>query len=47
MEFLGSLPWDPAILDADSAGTQPYADLSRAPPELSSLVESIGPVNRG
>lgn len=44
MEFLGALPWDPAILDADLSGTQPYADLSRAPPELSALVESIGPV---
>jgi CO dehydrogenase maturation factor len=45
MEFLGALPWDPAILDADRSGTQPYPDLSCAPAELTSLVEAIGPVN--
>jgi CO dehydrogenase maturation factor len=46
MEFLGALPWDPAILEADHSGTQPYADLSRAPGELDALVEAIGPVDR-
>ncbi len=46
MEYLGALPWDPAILDADLSGTQPYADLSHAPPALASLVEAIGPVRR-
>jgi CO dehydrogenase maturation factor len=46
MEWLGALPWDRAILDADGSGTQPYPDLSRAPAELISLVDAIGPVNR-
>jgi len=45
MEFLGALPWDPAILEADGDGAQPYADLTAAPAELTSLVEAIGPVN--
>jgi CO dehydrogenase maturation factor len=41
MEFLGAIPYDPAILDADRDGTQPYAELSRAPAELSSIVAAI------
>ncbi len=41
MDFLGALPWDPAILDADRAGEAPYADLSSAPGALASIVEAI------
>jgi CO dehydrogenase maturation factor len=43
LEFLGALPYDPSILDADRRGESPYSDLSRAPAELVSLVEAIGP----
>lgn len=42
LEFLGALPWDPAILEADRGGEMPYADLSRAPRELGAIVEAIG-----
>jgi CO dehydrogenase maturation factor len=42
VEFLGALPYDPAILDADRDGEVPYADLSRAPAELGAIVEAIG-----
>jgi CO dehydrogenase maturation factor len=46
LEFLGALPYDPAILDADRIGTQPYADLARAPAELISIIEAIRPRSR-
>ncbi len=41
MEFLGALPWDPAILEADLAGEAPYPNLSEAPEALTSVVEAI------
>jgi len=47
MEFLGALPYDAAILDADRDGAQPYAELSRAPAELGAIVEAIGAPRRG
>jgi CO dehydrogenase maturation factor len=40
LPFLGALPYDPRILDADRSGEVPYADLSGAPGELSTLVEA-------
>lgn len=40
LEFLGALPYDPAILDADRSGEAPYPDLSRAPAELASILEA-------
>lgn len=46
LEFLGALPYDPAILDADREGAQPYAELSAAPAELGALVEAIGSARR-
>jgi CO dehydrogenase maturation factor len=42
VEFLGALPYDPAIADADRDGALPYADLARAPAELGALVQAIG-----
>ncbi len=41
LEFLGALPYDPAILDADRSGEAPYADLSRAPAELTAIVDAV------
>jgi CO dehydrogenase maturation factor len=41
LPFLGALPWDPRILDADRAGELPYADLSRAPSELGAIVDAV------
>ncbi len=46
LEFLGALPYDPTILDADRRGEAPYADLSRAPAELTAIVEAIEPARR-
>jgi CO dehydrogenase maturation factor len=42
LEFLGALPYDPAILEADRNGDVPYADLSQAPAELRSIVAAVG-----
>jgi CO dehydrogenase maturation factor len=41
LPFLGALPHDPRILEADRTGAAPYPDLSAAPPELSALVEAV------
>ena len=46
-EFLGALPWDPAILDADRTGEVPYPDLGRAPDAVAALVDSIRSVPPG
>ncbi len=43
LEFLGSLPYDPAIVEADREGVPAYADLSRAPADLASIVKAIRP----
>jgi len=42
LEFLGALPYDPAILEADRNGEVPYGDLSQAPDELRSIVAAVG-----